>query len=115
MSNISLGKFGENIAAQYLAEKGYKLLEKNFYTRFGEIDLIFKHKETIIFVEVKTRNSADFGYGEEAVTLKKINSLVKTAFIYLKNQKVPWQIDVVSILLKDGDAQIKHFPNIEAS
>lgn len=115
MSKVSLGKFGENIAEQYLTEKGYKVLEKNFYTRFGEIDLICQYQKIIIFVEVKTRNSTDFGYGEEAVTPKKIDSLIKTALIYLRDKNTPWQIDVVSILLQDGDAQIKHFTNIETS
>ena len=107
----SLGKFGEQIAVQYLTEQGYKILEKNFYMRYGEIDLICQKNNTIIFVEVKTRTSLEFGFPEEAVNRYKIRSLLKTAARYMINKNQPWQIDVVSIFLKDGDADIKHFEN----
>lgn len=107
----SLGNFGEQIAVQYLQEQGYKILETNFYTRYGEIDLICQKNNVIIFVEVKTRTSTDFGFPEEAVSRSKIRSLIRTATRYMINKNQPWQIDVLSILLKEGDAEIKHFEN----
>lgn len=107
----SLGNFGEKIAVQYLEEKGYKILEKNFYTRYSEIDLICEKDEIITFVEVKTRTSLDFGFPEDSVGRHKIQSLLRAITKYMINKNQPWQIDVLSILLQDGDADIKHFEN----
>ena len=111
MNNIPLGHFGEQIAVQYLTEKGYKILDTNFYTKFGEIDLICECQGVIIFVEVKTRTNKQFGNPEGSVNKKKIENLISVAKQYMINKNQSWQIDVVSVLLKDGDADIDHFPN----
>lgn len=106
-----LGSFGEGIASQYLAEKGYKIIDKNYYTRHGEIDLICEKNGRIIFVEVKTRTSTTFGFPETAITKKKLRSLIFTAQRYMLNKKQPWQIDVLAITLTETEADIVHFPN----
>lgn len=102
---ISFGRSGEKRAASYLKKKGYQVIEMNYRSKFGEIDLIAKKDEELIFVEVKARSSAKFGMGYESVTAQKQEKLVKTAQIYMmeKGEK-PCRFDVISI---DGD-EITH-------
>lgn len=96
-----LGKLGEDHAKTYLLQKGYAFLEANYSTRFGEIDLIFLDGQTVVFVEVKTRTSQDYGHPEEAVNLKKLKHLQKAAEIFLIKNPVfesnPVRVDVVAI------------------
>jgi len=79
MKRKSLGNLGENLALKYLQNKGYKFIDRNFRSKFGEIDLILQDEDTLVFVEVKTRFGKSFGSPEEAITSKKINSLMKTS------------------------------------
>lgn len=95
-----LGQAGEDRAAKYLAKQGYRVLERNYRTSHGEIDLIALHEGTIVFVEVKTRTSDAFGAPELAVTPQKQRRMVKTALGYIKYKKlhqVPCRFDVVAI------------------
>lgn len=90
----------EEKAAVYLKEKGYKILEQNFYTFFGEIDLIARGKETIVFVEVKYRKSIKNGYPQEAVTYKKRQRIIKSAQYYLYQQNAfekSCRFDVIAV------------------
>lgn len=99
-SRTPLGKIGENIAAGYLQKNGYRIIERNYYKRAGEIDIIAIDKDTLVFVEVKTRNSVDFGSPLEAITPWKLRSLIKTAQYYkMTHRNVPdlLRIDAVSI------------------
>jgi len=119
MRRKSLGNLGENLALKYLRKnKGYRFLERNFHSKFGEIDLIFRDKKTIVFVEVKTRFSQSFGRPEEAVRFGKIASIIKTAqyFQFLHPDLVQsWRIDVVAVDLdpqSEEVIQIEHFQNI---
>jgi putative endonuclease len=101
-----LGKAGEDRAAAFLTKKGYRVLERNYRTSHGEIDLIALHEGTIVFVEVKTRTSDAFGAPELAVTPHKQHRMVKTALGYIKYRKlhqVPCRFDVVAI--SDGKEQ----------
>jgi putative endonuclease len=101
-----LGQAGEDRAAKFLAKQGYRLLERNYRTPHGEIDLIALHEGTIVFVEVKTRTSDAFGAPELAVTPQKQRRMVKTALGYIKYKKlhqVPCRFDVVAI--SDAAAQ----------
>jgi putative endonuclease len=115
-SKIKLGKFGEQIAANYLQNKGYQILETNYYTRDGEIDLICQKDKILIFVEVKTRTNRAFGWPEEAVTDDKVEKLANTASHYLQEKEIDpeWQIDIISIVInkKAKSAGLKHFQNI---
>ena len=65
--SAELGKFGEDIAGKFLENIGYKIIDKNFKTKFGEIDIIAKDKNTFVFIEVKTRNSDEYGAPQLAV------------------------------------------------
>ena len=95
------GEYTENLACQFLKNKGFKLIEKNFNCRVGEIDLIMKDADNIVFVEVRYRRNNNFGSGAESITASKQLKLVKTAELYLqqntKLNKYPSRFDVVSI------------------
>lgn len=100
MTKISLGRKGEQIAEKFLGEKGFKILERNFHCRFGEIDLIAKDKDTLVFIEVKSRSSVKFGLPEEAVTTWKVKTIAKVGEYYrFLHQGLPEaeRIDVVVI------------------
>jgi len=83
----AVGELGENIAARYLANSGYAILEKNYTCKFGEIDIIAKKGMVIAFVEVKTRTNISCGYPEEAVNKYKIKKIKNTANFFIVNNK----------------------------
>ena len=95
------GEYTEKLAYQYLEKKGLKLLERNFHSRFGEIDLVMKDNDSLVFVEVRYRRSNNFGSGAETITASKQSKLIKTASVYLqrheKMKQYPARFDVVSI------------------
>jgi len=95
-----LGKEGEDRAARFLAKQGYKILERNYSTPQGEIDLIALHRGEIVFVEVKTRTNEAYGAPELAVNPRKQMRMIKAALGYIKYKKlhqVPCRFDVVAI------------------
>ena len=95
-----LGREGEDRAAQFLAKKGYKILERNYSTRSGEIDLVALHNGVVVFVEVKTRTSDAYGAPELAVNPRKQLRMIKAALGYIKYKKIhqmPCRFDVVAI------------------
>ena len=81
------GNTGEDIATEYLKKQGYIILERNFYCKQGEIDIIAKDKNEVVFVEVKSRSDVGYGLPSEAVTKQKIKHLCRTAryFLYKNN------------------------------
>lgn len=114
MSNISLGKNGEEIAKTYLEKQGYKILELNKrFSRICEIDIIALDKNTVVFCEVKTRKSNVCGSPLEAITKNKYENIKKG--IYLYRQENPeykkFRIDAVGITLQP-EIQIKHLKNV---
>lgn len=96
---MKLGKKGEEIARKFLKKKGYKLLAENYKTPMGEIDIIAKDGKEIVFIEVKTRESLQFGQPFEAVNYIKRKRITKAALSYLKRFKElpPCRFDVLSI------------------
>lgn len=84
---LSLGERGEMIAWNFLIKKGYKLVEKNYRTRIGEMDVIAEKKGRLVFIEIKTRRTERFGRPEEAVTVQKQRKLFQIASYYLKEKK----------------------------
>lgn len=100
-----LGAWGESRAADFLQQQGLTLLGKNFRTAAGEIDLIVQDGDELVFVEVKTRSSADFGYPEEAVTETKIEHLLEASESYLLEHLdvQSWRLDVIAIQGKPGE------------
>jgi len=106
----SLGDRGEDLAAASLKKQGYKILERNYRTPLGEIDLIARHRGALVFIEVKTRTSNRFGAGQDAVHHGKQARLRKLADYYLKQKRlgeVDVRFDVVGILWQEGKPQIE--------
>jgi len=110
-----LGRWGEDLAARFLTERGYTILEQNARNPYGEIDLVAQKGGTTTFVEVKTRTSKLFGYPEEAITPKKQEHLLASALHYLQTHPElgeDWQIDVVAIRKwRNEPPEIVHFEN----
>ncbi|MAY21833.1 MAG: YraN family protein [Flavobacteriaceae bacterium] len=109
-----LGKLGEDLAAAFLQKKGYAILERNFMFQKAEIDIIAqKEEDTLVIVEVKTRNSAAFGNPQEFVTRSKIKMLVKAANEYLISNQIDAEVrfDIIAVLKNKKEEQIEHFEN----
>ena len=98
------GAWGEALAAEYLRKKRYSLVAANYHSRFGEIDLIVKDGKFLVFVEVKTRKTADFAQGREFVDRRKQDKLRMTASMYLSENptKLQPRFDVVEIYAPQG-------------
>ena len=108
--NLKVGKWGEEIALDYLKNNNYKILEKIFKCKIGEIDLIAKTNDIIVFVEVKTRSSDMFGHPREAVNYYKQKKIRSVALNYLKYKNLlnfSCRFDVIEIL----DGNITHLEN----
>ena len=104
MNNIQKGRAGESIALRYLINNRANILETNYRINSGEIDIIAKINEELVFIEVKSRTSTKFGYPAEAVDYRKIRKIVNTAKYYiLKNNlnNVAIRFDVIEIYLND--------------
>ncbi|MFC1704235.1 YraN family protein [Candidatus Omnitrophota bacterium] len=100
----TLGESGEALAVEHLTKLGYRIIEKNFRSRLGEIDIIAKQKNTICFIEVKTRSDLKKGYPQEAITKRKQHHLTRVALGYLKENGLmdkSARFDVVSILKRE--------------
>jgi putative endonuclease len=108
-----LGKIGEQLAADYLLGNGYKILTRNFFYDKAEIDIVAKIKDTLVIVEVKTRNSDFFGDPQEFITKNKIKLLVKAAneYVISNDLDVEVRFDVISVLKNKTTEQIEHFKN----
>lgn len=115
VKNSDLGREGERIALALLKERGYRILERNFRTRLGEIDIIASHNNTICFVEVKTRKSLARGVPQESIVPAKRHKLAQVALCYLKKKKLFSQkarFDVVAITRSsEGEVQSRLIPD----
>lgn len=111
----TLGKYGEDLAASYLQDRGYKIHDRNWRCSLGEIDLIARDKDRWVFVEVKTRNGTRYGHPFEAITAEKIFRLRKLvaqwcAVSEMSGAKV--RIDAVSVLVSNGRVAIEHLKQV---
>ena len=113
--NLSLGTQGEEIAVAFLEGRKFKVLERNFRCKGGEVDIVARDGRTLVFIEVKTRRTLEFGPPQAAVTPFKQRQISKAALTWLvKNRltEAPARFDVVAVLLRDGAAPfIEHIPN----
>lgn len=108
------GRRGEDLAAGYLLKNRYRIIERNFRCPLGEIDIIAREGETIVFVEVKSRNSARYGRPEEAVDRRKQAKLSRIALAYLKGRSgldARARFDVVSVYMGLPEPEIRLFKN----
>ena len=109
------GDFGERLALKFLSAKGYRLIERNWCIRGGEIDLILQKNGILVFAEVKTRRGNAFGHPAEAIGMRKKIKLLHAVRTYLKetNVKLPWRCDLVVIQFTSRiEAQISIYKNI---
>lgn len=115
MNNKYKGNLGETLATQYLQNLGYKILERNWrYSKFGEIDIIAVEKNTLIFVEVKTRRGLAFGHPFEAINPKKVHQVQSIAKAYMAQESCKYKncrLDGISIILSNPP-KIEHLKNI---
>ena len=113
--HLRRGKLGERAAKKHLQKAGLKFLTANFRTGRGELDLVFRDNDCLVFVEVKTRSSEDWTRPAAAVNAEKRRRLSRCALDYLrllKNPPVKIRFDVVEVLLRDGAvAEVRHLPN----
>jgi putative endonuclease len=111
---ITTGKEGERIATAYLKKNGYRIIEINFRCPIGEIDIVAKDKDDLVFVEVKTRKSIALGYPEEAVGIRKQKKMSQLALWYMQKRKIAdisARFDVVSIILIPENNEVKLIKN----
>lgn len=114
MNNIEKGLYGENLASKHLISKGYKIIDRNYRTKIGEIDIIAIKSRVIVFVEVKTRSSTKYGFPYEAVNKKKQDRIIKSSFVYIKQNNIrDYQIryDIIEVYLHE-DSKINHIENV---
>ena len=110
MQEKELGKKGEEVALRFLKKNGYKIIEKNYVCKMGEMDIIAREKDTLVFVEVKTRTSMVFGPPQLAVNSTKQMQLSKVALYFLKEKRleeVKARFDVVAVLLRPRGDEIE--------
>lgn len=119
MNNRELGRHGEDAALRYLKQRGYRLIERNFYCRYGELDLIMQQGRQLVFVEVKARTSCRFGYPEDAVTSQKLRRLRQSIAVYLEQGQAPrhdgLRLDAIAVDLERPSyrvVDIRHYQNI---
>ena len=110
MDKKELGKKGEELALRFLKKRGYRIIEKNYVCKMGEMDIIAREKDTLAFIEVKTRTTTEFGPPQLAVNSSKQRQLSKVALTYLKAKQledVKARFDVVAILLDQKGEEIE--------
>jgi putative endonuclease len=111
-----VGAIGEKLAADLLKKRGYKIIQRNFRCREGEIDIIAQKDECLVFVEVRTKRNTAFGTPEESVTLSKREKLISLADAYIQAYDKPpqsWRIDVVAVELTPDNrvSRLEHIEN----
>ncbi len=112
--NRKTGGLGESLAVDFLKKKEFEIVERNFGTRFGEIDIVARKDGVMVFVEVKTKRGDAFGSPEEMVGRIKLMKVRRMAEVYLNGKEVPCRIDMVAVVLDRDDRveRITHYENL---
>lgn len=108
--NKAVGKFGEDFAAKFLKRKGYEIIKRNYINPYGEIDIIAAFDGYLIFIEVKTRSTEEFGRPAEAVNAHKIRKISQVASYYIQTKRLydyPVRFDVIEVC----EGEINHIEN----
>ena len=114
-NNQRLGKEGEDKVEKYLIKKRYKILDRNFECKRGEIDIIALDKDEIVFIEIKTRTTLNYGQPADAITKQKIKHILRTAeyYLYERNlEKEKVRIDAIEVFYKNSECKINHIKKI---
>lgn len=117
MDRKTTGQIGEKLAQDYLKKHGHRIIEINFRTRYGEVDIISKHKNILVFTEVRTKKSLAYGTPEESVTETKARHLRAAAYYYREtHEKLPeqWRIDFIAIEM-DDKGKVTRINHIESA
>lgn len=112
MKAKEIGNIGENMACEFLLKRDYEILQRNFTKPFGEIDIIAKDKDCLVFIEVKARKNTDFGYPRDFVNKKKIEKIINVAQTYMMENKIfnkAFRFDVIEIIFEKNE--ITHLKN----
>jgi putative endonuclease len=111
-----VGKMGEDLARKFLEDKGYKIIEQNYKTKYSEIDLVVQKNKELVFVEVRTKIGENFGTPEDTLNYKKKNKIRFNALAYtaFKKWQGPIKIDAICIVLKPNYevSRLNHYENI---
>lgn len=115
-SKKQVGDKGEDIAADFLIDKGYDVIQRNYRCRYGEIDIIARDSETLAFVEVKTRHTTRFGTPQDSITRAKIDKISKTALWYIQendliNQSCRFDVIAITYPKSSNEPNIQHIEN----
>lgn len=110
----SIGTYGEDLACDYLKNKGYIILDRNFHSRRGELDIIAKCKNILVFVEVKSRYYESFGSGLESITYAKIGNIINTSRFYINSRNlyffnVRYDVILINLDLEKNKKSIYHY------
>lgn len=114
MDRKAVGKNGEDFVAVYLTEQGMQVVARNYYSRYGEIDLIARDGDTMAFIEVKTRKGVQYGVAAEAVGMVKQRKLIKTAYCYIMENDLDgynFRFDIAQVYYKTGSMEIEYIKN----
>lgn len=111
-----LGKNGEQLARDYLVREGFQILESNWTSEVGEIDIIALKQDLLCFIEVKTRSSTAYGHPEEAVTIEKQRKIGMLAEQYLEqsNRDYSARFDIISVIWNNSVAELRHYKDAYA-
>jgi putative endonuclease len=115
MTRKETGAAGEKIACTYLSNKGYTIIETNYRCREGELDIVARQKDTLVFTEVRTKKSYQFGTPEESITALKKEHLRAAAEHYLQDHKklpADWRIDVIAVQM-NASGKVNRIEHIE--
>lgn len=113
VSNKVRGKSGEELAKDFLVSQGYSILDTNYQNKIGEIDIIAMHRNILVFVEVKTRTSVNFGYAFEAVNTRKQRKIINTSLVYVKYKgytNTQLRYDIIEVYMT-SKIKINHLEN----
>ncbi len=108
------GQYGEDAAAKYLTKQGYAIVQRNWRCPVGELDIVAEVDNTLVFIEVRTKRSRNFGTAIESITPAKQAKLVELAKTYLQETNTSnqdWRIDVIAVWLGPGAPHINHIEN----
>lgn len=113
---IKLGLIGEQLAVNYIRDNGYSIMDRNYRTRLGELDIIAKKDNIIVFIEVKTRTSNTYGMPSEAVTYRKQKTIQRLSQQYILHRKLNdtclnYRFDVIEVKVIDKKYKIDHIEN----
>lgn len=110
-----LGRYGEDQAAIYLQDRGYEIIDRNWRSPVGEIDLVAKDKDRLVFIEVKTRNGSGYGHPFEAITVNKVARMRRMVAEWCLAKQVSGvkvRLDAVAVLMTGGRVHIEHLKEV---